>query len=385
MTPAMTPTLKAAQEAIAGGRTDEAYRLLKKCAREDPADYRPWLWLAGLAKSKQQSMAYLDRAEQLQPGEPTIQKARAWAQQRFVGEPAGRPATAVPAAAPVAASAVRSVAPPRPVAPPRSSAPVRSQGAAAASPAGEAGPERPSKRSWIAVGALLLILALFLGSAALLLSNRIFPGTVFAADPSATPEPAGIIVVADVPEEAATEPTDDTDASLLSSPTPAPTRAQPTPTLQPTNTPAPTPTVAPTVVVSTGGENILETVTVAEGERWIDVNLTTQQLTAYEGGNIIYTTLVSSGLSTHPTVTGQFRIWLRYESQTMNGYLLGYDYYLEDVPYVMYFYNDYALHGAYWHNNFGTPMSHGCVNLSISDAEWVFNFTSLGTLVNVHY
>lgn len=87
----------------------------------------------------------------------------------------------------------------------------------------------------------------------------------------------------------------------------------------------------------------------------------------------------------HATVTGQFHVWLRFESQTMDGRLLGYDYYLEDVPYVMYFYNDYALHGTFWHNNFGTPMSHGCVNLATPDAQWLYNWSSLGTMVNVHY
>lgn len=87
----------------------------------------------------------------------------------------------------------------------------------------------------------------------------------------------------------------------------------------------------------------------------------------------------------YPTVTGQFRIYYRLPEQDMNGYLLGYDYYVEDVPYVQYFYEDYALHGAYWHNNFGIPMSHGCVNLSPIDAQWLYNFTDVGTLVNVHY
>jgi lipoprotein-anchoring transpeptidase ErfK/SrfK len=60
-------------------------------------------------------------------------------------------------------------------------------------------------------------------------------------------------------------------------------------------------------------------------------------------------------------------------------------YYLPAVPYVMYFYKDYGIHGTYWHNNFGTPMSHGCVNMSIPDSEWVYNFSSVGTVVNVHY
>jgi lipoprotein-anchoring transpeptidase ErfK/SrfK len=68
----------------------------------------------------------------------------------------------------------------------------------------------------------------------------------------------------------------------------------------------------------------------------------------------------------------------------MDGSRLGYDYYLENVPFVQYFYEDYALHGTYWHSNFGTPMSHGCVNLSNTDSEWLYNFADYGTVVNVH-
>ncbi|MGE5251028.1 MAG: L,D-transpeptidase, partial [Bacteroidota bacterium] len=59
--------------------------------------------------------------------------------------------------------------------------------------------------------------------------------------------------------------------------------------------------------------------------------------------------------------------------------------YLPNVPYTMYFYKGYGLHGTYWHNNFGTPMSHGCVNLRIEDSKWLYNFASVGTTVNVHY
>ena len=121
------------------------------------------------------------------------------------------------------------------------------------------------------------------------------------------------------------------------------------------------------------------------GARWIDVNLSTQTLTAYEGTTPVFNTLISSGTWAHPTVTGQFSIYLRYQSQDMNGYRLGYDYYLPNVPYVMYFYRDYSLHGTYWHNNFGTPMSHGCVNMNTADAQWLYNWSSYGTTVNVHY
>jgi LysM repeat protein len=121
------------------------------------------------------------------------------------------------------------------------------------------------------------------------------------------------------------------------------------------------------------------------GNKWIDVNLSTQTLTAYEGTTPVFSSLISSGTWAHPTVTGQFAIYLRYQSQDMNGYRLGYDYYLPNVPYVMYFYRDYSIHGTYWHNNFGTPMSHGCVNMNTPDAQWLYNWASYGTPVNVHY
>ncbi len=135
-------------------------------------------------------------------------------------------------------------------------------------------------------------------------------------------------------------------------------------------------TVSQPVVVYSGA---------GDGERWIDVNLSTQMLTAYEGNLAVMSTYISSGVWPYLTVTGQFEVYIRYQSQDMNGYRLGYDYYLEDVPYVMYFYKDFALHGTYWHNNFGTPMSHGCVNMTIPDAQWLYNWSTYGTLVSVHY
>jgi lipoprotein-anchoring transpeptidase ErfK/SrfK len=100
---------------------------------------------------------------------------------------------------------------------------------------------------------------------------------------------------------------------------------------------------------------------------------------------VVFRTAVSSGLPRTPTVTGQFRIYLRLELQDMDGYRLGFNYYTPNVPYVMYFHGNYALHGAYWHNNFGQPMSHGCVNMSVPDSRWLYNFAGIGTLVYVHY
>jgi lipoprotein-anchoring transpeptidase ErfK/SrfK len=132
------------------------------------------------------------------------------------------------------------------------------------------------------------------------------------------------------------------------------------------------PTVAP---------NAPPPVAVSGGEHWIDVDLSQQRLYAYAGDALMNTFVVSTGTWQTPTVTGKFNIWIKVRSQAMSGP----GYYLPDVPYVMYFYKDYGLHGTYWHNNFGTPMSHGCVNLTIPDAEWLYNFSSVGTMVNVHY
>jgi hypothetical protein len=137
-------------------------------------------------------------------------------------------------------------------------------------------------------------------------------------------------------------------------------------------------TPSPTAVVSWTPR--LDPGDLASEGRWIDVDLGDQMLTAYEGSDPVMRFLVSTGTASHPTVTGQFRIWVKLESTRMKG--PGYD--LKDVPYTMYFYEGYGLHGAYWHNNFGTPMSHGCVNLSPSDSAWLFNFASVGTLVNIH-
>lgn len=115
--------------------------------------------------------------------------------------------------------------------------------------------------------------------------------------------------------------------------------------------------------------------------KWIDVDLTHQILRAYAGQTPVFQTLVSTGLPATPTVVGTYRIYAKYVSAPMSGP----GYYLPNVPYIMYFYRGYALHGTYWHSNFGQPMSHGCVNLSVADAEWLFHWAEVGTPVVVHY
>jgi len=104
-------------------------------------------------------------------------------------------------------------------------------------------------------------------------------------------------------------------------------------------------------------------------------------LYAYDGDTLMGSFLVSTGTSAHPTVTGTFSVYVKYLYTDMSGP----GYYLPDVPYTMYFYSGYGIHGTYWHNNFGHPMSHGCVNMRTSDAGWIFDFSEVGTPVVVHY
>jgi lipoprotein-anchoring transpeptidase ErfK/SrfK len=123
----------------------------------------------------------------------------------------------------------------------------------------------------------------------------------------------------------------------------------------------------------------------ARGAKWIDVDLSTQTLTAYVERTPVLTTRVSTGIRKYPTIVGTFRIYVKYRSARMRGGYGADRYDLPNVPYVMYFYRGYGLHGTYWHNNFGTPMSHGCVNLSTPDAGWLFNWAPVGTKVVTHY
>lgn len=119
---------------------------------------------------------------------------------------------------------------------------------------------------------------------------------------------------------------------------------------------------------------------VTPGPKHIYVNLTNQTLTAYQGSTIILKTLISSG-KWNPTPDGTFSIWLKLRATRMTGGS-GADFYdLPNVPYVMYFYNNqvpksegFGLHGAYWHDNFGHTMSHGCINMRTVDAQSLYNW-----------
>ena len=119
-----------------------------------------------------------------------------------------------------------------------------------------------------------------------------------------------------------------------------------------------------------------------DGEKWIDINVTRQVLVAYEGTKPVYATLVSTGeagledpATTKATKRGIFRIHTKYMTATMDSKTVGEEFELRDVPYVQYFTEGYALHAAYWHDVFGQPKSHGCINLAPEDARRLFFWT----------
>jgi hypothetical protein len=112
------------------------------------------------------------------------------------------------------------------------------------------------------------------------------------------------------------------------------------------------------------------------GGRWVAVDVRQQVLTAYEDDHLVFATLISSGKGKRYTRLGLTPIYLRQVTGDMSALMGTPDAYnIYDVPFVMYFNSGMALHGASWHDNFGTPMSHGCVNMSVTDAHWLFDWT----------
>lgn len=112
-------------------------------------------------------------------------------------------------------------------------------------------------------------------------------------------------------------------------------------------------------------------------EKWVSIDLYEQVLIAYEGATPVFATLISSGLPQWSTNEGTFNVYLRRQRTLMSGAYGQPDfYYLEDVPWTMFFDGDIGLHGTYWHDGFGYRQSHGCVNMSILDAHWLFHWSS---------
>lgn len=120
------------------------------------------------------------------------------------------------------------------------------------------------------------------------------------------------------------------------------------------------------------------------GNRWIEVNLEEQTLAVYDNDELIFATAIATGAEPFWTRPGVFQIAEKKENETMRNNDPSDFYYLENVPYTMYFDGARALHGAYWRTRFGYPQSHGCVNLSVGDSHWLFNWANVGDWVYVH-
>lgn len=120
------------------------------------------------------------------------------------------------------------------------------------------------------------------------------------------------------------------------------------------------------------------------GNRWIDVDLAEQTLAVYENGEIVFATVIASGLEPFWTRPGLFQIYEKKATENMRTSDLTDYYYLDNVPWTMYFDKARALHGAYWRTRFGYPQSHGCINLSVGDSHWLYNWANVGDYVYVH-
>jgi lipoprotein-anchoring transpeptidase ErfK/SrfK len=122
----------------------------------------------------------------------------------------------------------------------------------------------------------------------------------------------------------------------------------------------------------------------AKPQKAIVVSISHQMLWAYKGDQVVMSSYVSTGRASFDTPLGSFAVRSKLPSQTMEGVIGGEYYNVPDVPWVLYFTNrGHALHGTYWHDNFGTPMSHGCVNLPLDVAAWLYNWAPVGTPVQI--
>lgn len=385
--------LRQAQQAIRQGERQQARHLLQQALRQDQGNYTAWLLMASVTQDPRTSLAYVQQAAQLNPTSTTVQKALAWAENRLQ--------TAMPS--PTTRTNIQEK---DTKAQQEETKDVHNARAWWFFSVPSLSARQRNGWLWGGFGFVTIVTVCILAMMFWPKGNT-SNGAAFAnTSPYTTGTPvtqlSAVFPIGSEEDEEETAVLPATPVPSLT-PTQAPhiaakninqskdnTERQPraTWTLTPTPTPTPTPTHTPMptfVAPQTQSGPVNRPFGVGSSERWVDVNLTKQTLVAYEGDTPVLTTLISSGTWQHPTVTGQFRIYLAYKSQTMDGRRLGYDYYLEDVPYVMYFYEDYALHGTFWHNNFGTPMSHGCVNMKTSDAGWLYDWASIGTLVNVHY
>jgi lipoprotein-anchoring transpeptidase ErfK/SrfK len=333
--------LENARTAYHQGNQSKTRYWARLAASINPDIEEPWLWLAAVS-SPRASVAYLQKALAINPNSVRAREGMHWAVKRVRLEP--QPPT------PKVAMAIATAPTQKPTALTR---------------------HRVSTIWWVTAFLMLAVISSALVSPAMGFNINSF----FSKPEVLMAHQVGVVKASNTPTPSNT-PTITPTPTPTNTPTPTPTDTPTsTPTETPTLTPVPTETQVPTQ------EPIGNDPPIDYSGRWIDVDLSRQLTFAYEGDVLVNSFLVSTGTWEHPTVTGQYHIYVKYVYADMSGP----GYYLPDVPYVMYFYSGYGLHGTYWHSNFGTPMSHGCINLTIPDAEWLFYWAEVGTLVNIHY
>lgn len=365
----MNPTYSEAREYIANAREalqkgdmDSALHWGRQAAQAAPRMEDPWLVLAASDPDPRTAHSYARQALKINPKSSRAQRAVEWTLTRVKQAPVNR----------------------------------KPRVAAHGNPPEPEPLSKPSRKTWLYPTLVLGVACLIVAFVGLFAATR--PALAYIVDSVNVPVPTQENLWA--PAKIAKPTITPIDSSVF-----APQRQDsPTSTWpESTNTvPAFTPTDAPALVpeaTQTPGTLTMELVdensvlpsapnqadvrypAASNGQRWIEVNLSEQRVYAYEGDTIVNSFLVSTGVEATPTVTGEYRIYVKVRIQDMSGP----GYYLPDVPWIMYFYEGYGFHGTYWHNNFGTPMSRGCVNMRIEDAAWLYDWASVGTLVNIHY
>jgi lipoprotein-anchoring transpeptidase ErfK/SrfK len=358
-----------ARRALQSGNHREARRWAQQAAALAPQSEEPWLLLAALAGPRA-SLAYLKRALEINPDSQRARKGMHWAvhRQRTAQSVESIITPTLPPSKPDQAHDQQVLLHPPVVVPSRSF------------------PTMAILLGGLVALCLALSLAAFFGAPVfdsalakpiaqvrMALASPTFTAT-YTETPTSTPTFTSTPTPTDTPTQT---PTETPTATPTETPTPTATF---TPTETPTETPVPTPQpTKPPKPKKVAGPYVRPGAVNAE-ERWVDVDLSSQTAYAMQGDQVVKNFVVSTGLWNTPTVTGVFRVYVKYRSADMTGP----GYYLPAVPYVMYFYKDYGLHGTYWHNNFGHPMSHGCVNFRTDDAAWLYKFVSIGTVVSVH-
>lgn len=363
-----------AREALRRGDKPSAWKLGEQAALLAPDLEDAWLILAASDANPHEALAYAQKALEINPSSMRAQKGIAWAKSQI---------QKIPVAHEAAVSFARI-------------APLLRTEESQPQPAAKSGNRKLFFGAAIFV---LLLCAVFAFAAYSAVTHPAF-ASMFNSAPVATQ--ADHWAAMDLPKTSVTPI--DANAFALDAATATAASPKPTNTPKQAATPVPSemPTEAPIVIPEatetpgTMAMEVFEDTPTSEyvapapsgtlpdvaqsGAHWIDVDLTNQAVYAYEGGTMVNSFIVSTGTWLHPTVVGQYKIYVKYTKANMHGP----GYFLPNVPYVMYFYKGYGLHGTYWHHNFGTPMSHGCVNLRTDDAAWLFNWASVGTVVNVH-